>query len=401
MRPLAWMAAVGLSIVPSERGEADYSGAFDAAPVLSWRVPLPGPGVASASHSELGAPLLHGDHVYVGSAGADALYLLDRRSGREVGQLATKGPVHSAPLIVEDRLYFSDGAGHTWCYPVGGAAPLWSHESGAPILSTPTIDLEAGVAYVANVDNVVVALDLETGELQWRYAHRLDATRQVELELFGKPAPRRAGELVLAGFSDGRLVALDAETGEPRWQRTIGEGEYPDLIASALPVEEGKAALVAGFSEPLVLVDLEGRSIRWRREEGGPNAAALGLGDEGEAVVLHGGVDGQLRRYDLRTGELAWSWDSGTGTSLTTPILTEGGVLVGASGGSVYLVDEDSGDLRWSWDPALHPSGVSASPAVEGRQAVVVTNAGFIMSFVSPAPEPDWQGLGIMGPDRP
>ncbi len=391
MKPLEWMLATGLAMGPTERGGAQYEGDFAEAPVLTWRVLLPGPTVNSATHSELGAPLIHGDEVYVGAAGSDALYVLDRRTGRQLRKLDTKGPVHSAPVVVDDRLYFSDGAGHTWCYPVGGETPLWSHEGGAPILSTPTVDGDE--VYVANVDNVVVALASGDGELQWRYAHRLDATRTVELELFGKPAPHRAGDLVLAGFSDGRLVALDVESGEPRWQRTVGEGEYPDLIAAPIPIDDGASALVSGFTEPLLVIDLESRAIRWRRDEGGPNPAALVAEDSGETTVFHGGADGSLRRYDLRTGDLAWTWDSGTSTSLTTPLVTEAGLLVGASGGSVYLVDEDSGERLWAWEPAMMVSGVSASPAVDGRQAVVVTNAGYIMSFVSPAAEPEWERL--------
>ena len=386
MKPLDWLFATGLAIAPSERGPANYSGTFADAPVLTWRVPLPGPPVASATHSELGGPLLAGDFIYVGSAGADALYVLDRRTGREVRSLPTKGPVHSTPVIEDGRLYFSDGGGFTWCYPVDGDTPFWHHEAGAPILATPTLDGDA--IYIANVDNVVTALNKADGVLEWRYAHRLDATRKVELELFGTPAPQRAGDLVLAGFSDGRLVALDARTGETRWQRTVGEGEYPDLIASARPADG--AALVAGFAEPLVYMDLETRYVRWRREEGGPQPAALvDLGD-GQTTVFHGGVDGQLRRYDLRTGDLAWEWDSGTGTSLSTPQLTEAGLLVAASGGTVYLVDAAAGTTLWAYEPSFQLAGISSAPAVDGRRAVVVTNAGFIMSFVSPKREAVW-----------
>jgi outer membrane protein assembly factor BamB len=253
------------------------------------------------------------------------------------------------------------------------------------------------MVYVSNLDNVVVALKRVSGELEWRYAHRLDATRSVELELYGAPSPEPAGELLLAGFSDGRLVGLDIVSGEPQWQRTIGEGAYPDLIAPAVAIED--AALVSGFSEPLLVLDLEGRAVRWRQEVGGPQVPTVLDLPQGK-TIFHGGVDGELRRIDLRTGEVAWSWDSGTGTALSTPVPTAAGMLVAASGGALYLIDPESGGLSWAWRPMFHSSGITATPAVEGRQAVVVTNAGYIMSFVSPAAPAEDPGWDLTGPAR-
>ncbi len=395
MKPIGWLAATGLAVAPSDRGPADFSGAFAEAPVLTWRTELPGEPVPSATHTELGAPLLHGDHVYVGSAGSEALHVLDRRTGQVVDAYAAHAPVQSRPVIVDEVLYFSDAGGTTWAYVLGDDTPRWKHESGAPILGSPT--LQEDMVYISNLDNVVVALKRVSGELEWRYAHRLDATRSVELELYGAPSPEPAGELLLAGFSDGRLVGLDIVSGEPQWQRTIGEGAYPDLIAPAVATDD--AALVSGFSEPLLVLDLEGRAVRWRQEVGGPQVPTVLDLPQGK-TIFHGGVDGELRRIDLRTGEVAWSWDSGTGTALSTPVPTEAGMLVAASGGALYLVDPESGGLSWAWRPMFHSSGITATPAVEGRQAVVVTNAGYIMSFVSPAAPAEDPGWDLTGPAR-
>lgn len=366
-------------------GPADFSGDFDANPVLTWRVELPGPPVAASTHSEMGGALITGDHIFVGSAGSDALYMLDRRDGRVVQVLEADGPVQSAPVVQGDRLYFADAAGTTWCYPLSGGKALWSHRSGAPILAPPTLDGDR--LYVATVDNVVRAMNLDSGELLWRYTHRTDPTRTAVLELYGAPSPIRVGAEVVVGFPDGRIVGIDITSGEERWQRGVGEGSYPDVMAA--PLSQGNELVVAGFTEPLVALDAATRNVRWRLDVGG---AFPPIADPTGAIVFHGGTDGHLRALDLRSGELLWDWDSHTGASLTAPVFTPAGLLVSASAGSTYLLDATSGSVTWSWYPTFHPAGFSSTAAVDGRQAVVVTNAGFVMSFVVPRPAATWSG---------
>ena len=373
-----WMIALGLLSATGGWGPYELSptppAAFDAPPVEQWRIPLPAPTLSSATHTELGSPVIHGEEIFIGSAALDALIVLDRRDGRLLRTLPAAGPVQSAPIIDSERVYFSDSSGTTWCYPVSGDVPFWSHYSGAPILSSPTITEER--VYLANVDNLVYALQRADGELTWRYAHRTDPTRTAELELYGAPSPTQVGDSVLTGFSDGALIALSADTGDPQWSRRVGEGAYPDIIASAL--SSGDEIIVSGYSEPLLAMDRETQAVRWRMEVGGPQAAVLA----GE-LLIHSGGDGILRAMDGQTGDLLWEWDSETGGALTQPIETEAGLLIAASAGSVYLISGD-GELLWTYDPGYFLAGITATPAVNGRQAVVLTNAGNLISFVVP-----------------
>ena len=375
-----WMIAMGFLSATGSEGHytlssPDVSGEFSSPPVVQWVVPLPVPPHTSASHTELGGPVLHGDEIFIGSAAADALLVLDRRDGHLLRQLPTTAPVQAPVVIDGELLYFSDTSGTTWCYPLEGEEPLWSHYSGAPVLSSPTI--ADGRVYISNVDNLVYALDAGSGELVWRYAHRIDPTRTAELELYGAPSPVLAGETVLTGFSDGALIALSVEGGEALWSRRVGEGKYPDLIAPAMVREDD--ILVAGYTEPLLALDRTNQAVRWRLEIGGPQAVV-----EAEGLLLHGGGDGLLRALDAQTGDQLWEWDSQTGSALTQPIPTPAGLLVGASAGSVYLVNTLTGALLWEYDPGYFLAGVTSTPAVGGRQAVVLTNAGNLISFIVP-----------------
>lgn|GEM_PF-1000435 len=398
-----WLAAAGLVATLSgpERPAAErFAGHFDSPPVETWRVPLPGPPFPAAVHTELGQPLVYGDYIYVGQAGTDGLHVLARDSGAHVRTLEMGAPVQSAPVVTGNLLVATDLSGTTVVWEFtdsGGTKERWRRSSGAPVLSAAaTTD---NLVVVAGVDNVVTAVDLVSGELAWRHAQRLDPSRSAELELYGAPTPTVVDDRVLVGFADGTLAALGLEGGEPIWQRRVGEGQYPDILGS--PVVVGGDIVVAGYSEPLVGMHAESRNVRWRLDVGGAGAAIAGGGtgttpDDSHAAtadhafVFHGGEDGVLRCVDTRTGALVWDWDSDTQSALTAPVATEAGLLVGAAAGTIYLIRPTDGEEAWRWQPGFHVSGITVPPGIDGRQAVAVTNAGNIVSFVVPQEAPPW-----------
>lgn len=410
MSRIAWAATMGLSTTLTGSGDVApdrWAGAFDGPPALHWMVELPGEPFPAAVHTELGGPLIHGDYIFVGQASSDNLFILARDSGRMVRKLPTSAPVQSQPVVIDDKLLFADLSGKIQLWKLddllgdGDPKPIWSKAGSSPVLSSPTVS--GGLVFVADVADVVIALNYSTGELVWRHAQRLDPGRSTELELYGAPAPlvlpasETSPAVVVAGFTDGTLAGLSLDAGEMEWQRRVGEGQYPDVLGQALSV--GEDLVVSGYTEPLVAIHRDTRNIRWRVDVGGAQSAVAGggtgakpdasFGEGDHTYVFHGGVDGKMRCVDARTGSVIWTWDSGTATALTRPVPTEGGLLIAASGGTLALVGPSDGKERWRWDPSFHISGITTAPAVDGRQAIVVTNAGNIVSFIIPKDDPE------------
>ena len=357
--------------------DAALDGAFDQAPAAHWQRRLPGTRMMATSHSERGRPATDGELIYMGHAAASELLALGRSGGAIRHRYAAAAPVQSEPVLTGDGLIFCDGSGTTWRYARGAVAARWTHFGGAPITARPT--LHEGRLYVSNVDDVVYALDAGDGALRWRYDRPRDPTRESELTLFGSTSPVVAGPYVLTGFADGALVALDRETGEQAWERRVGEGRYPDIIAA--PVVDGADVFVSGFSEPLLSMDLTSRNVRWRLDVGGAAPPLV----EG-SVLFHGGSDGKLRAIDRLTGAVLWTWDSETTGALTTPLKVEAGLIAASSDGGLYLLDPETGDQLWTYEPLRLLDGFTATPLVVGRQLVATTNAGVVLSLVSPAP---------------
>lgn len=370
----AWLAS-GFAVTAPQVPGAPAGASLTAAPVVRWSTRLPGNAPEVATPTEPGAPVVDGDRIFVGYSGANALLVLGRGDGEVIAELAARAPVSCAPIVRNGHVIFSDAAGYTasWTEKAGVWVREWEHYSGAPIVSSPTVI--DGVVYLSNVDELVYALDAATGELRWRYQHRLDAARSSALELFGAPAPQVRGDEVYAGFSDGFLVALSRADGSERWTSLVGEGTYPDIISAPLPLDDG-AVLVAGYTKPLLHFDPKSRSASWRLDVGAA-AAPITAGD----TLYHPGSDGKLRRIDARTGALQWTWSSGTTGPLLTPELTAQGVLVASTDSTIFLIDPDTGAERWRLDPGQTLNGFGAPPVVAGDDIYAVSNGGVLYAL--------------------
>lgn len=357
-----------------------FRGAVTGPPVLSWRVALPGGPITSAAHHERVRPVLFGRLAYVGSAEGDGLYALERTSGRVVQHFAATTSVETEPYVDAQRIVFGDTGGHVWAYAHDGTL-LWSRDVGAPILSKPWVD--DGVVAVATVGDVIAAYNAGSGELLWRHTHKAGLFRKASLALYVSSPVVRMGDLLLGGFSDGRLVAFDRATGEVRWQLAIGEGDYPDVVA---PPDVGAAPVLvtSGYFEPTVAYDTEARKLLWTSDHGSAAAVARITDAAGRGRVIQPGTDGVLRALDALSGELVWSWSSESEGALTEPVPTPAGLLVGSQAGTLWLIDPEVGAPTWMFDPGYVVEGLAAAPAVEGRQVVFATNGGNLYSLVTP-----------------
>ncbi len=370
---------------PAEDHPAEtYEGGFDRPPAEHYVVPLPGGRMNAAAHSEQSRPVLHDGTVLVGSAAGEALYMIDRSNGALLRTYPAAASVESEAVVVGERVYFADTGGHTWCYDLDGTE-VWHHDSAAPILVRPTV--ANGIAYVTNVDDLVMAFEADTGKMLWQYRQKRDVTRRAELSLYAAPPAVVVGEEVLVGFSSGDMVALSATGGDVRWAKRVGVGRYPDVVAEPSISED--LVFVSGYFEPLLAVERDGHRIRWTLDQGSA-ASALLAGAGGEAVLYHPGTDGKLRAIDAQTGEKLWTWESKGQGALTTPVLTGAGLVVGSSSGTVHLVSTDDGTTVWTYQPMFVMEGVSTAPVVDGRQLLFVSNAGKLYSLLAPRTSEGW-----------
>jgi polyvinyl alcohol dehydrogenase (cytochrome) len=337
------------------------------------------------------SPALYDGRLYVGvasgeeAAGSDPQYECCRFRGSLVSLDAGSGQIIWKTYMVNEPQPTERNA-------VG--VQLWG-PSGAPIWSSPAIDPKQNAVYATTGNNYTdptselsdafVALDLDTGEILWARqmtesdayvaACRLqDRTNCAEsdgpdVDFGASPILVDLGQgrrVLVAGQKSGVVHALDPDNdGAIVWQRKIGRGgsmggiQWGSAADNAnvyvalsdigrIAVEHAWATEadpdVGGGMFALRLTD--GRRV-WHTPPGrcgerprcSPAQSAAVTAIPG--VVFSGSVDGHLRAYSTRDGEIIWDFDTVGEYETVNGVPGRGGSIDGAgpviAGGMLFV----------------------------------------------------------------
>jgi len=396
-----------------------------------------------------------GDRVYMGTVDGQLL-AFDARSGNilwraEVGRAASGFSITSAPLIVKDMVVTGIGGGEygvrgyldaydaetgerRWrFYTIPGPGEpgneSWGGDSwrygGAPTWLTGSYDPSTNLIYwgtgnpgpdwngdVRPGDNLwsdaVVAVDADTGELQWGYqftphdTHDWDATQipvLVDMEVQGQDR-----KLMLWANRNAFYYVLDRETGaylhatpfaKQTWAEGIDGHGRPILIPGMDPTEEGIT----------VYPSISG-ATNWNSPSYSPvtNLFYTFAADVGETyykrddVYVEGdfymGGYGELadhldaftyaiRALDPLTGALQWEYELDSSQFERAGILTTaGGLLFSGSGdGYFFALDDRTGEDLWHVNVGGPMHAAPMTFSVDGRQYVSVAANHSLFTF--------------------
>jgi alcohol dehydrogenase (cytochrome c) len=127
-----------------------------------------------------------------------------------------------------------------------------------------------GVAYISTGANDVFALSMETGQILWEYAAKIDATITSVCCGWNNKGVALSGDKVFIGQLDGRLVALDRASGKVVWAIQAERWQDNFSITSAPVYYNGM--IITGFAG----------------------------GDRG--------TRGRVKAYDAKDGRLIWTF---------------------------------------------------------------------------------------------
>ena len=345
---------------------------------LLWKTQI---GLTNLSNAT-GTPVIFGDRVFAPLSASElnfggddkhlcctthgAFYALDLRTGRKLWTYHTMEDAKP----VRDR---------------GDGQMMWG-PSGAPIWNSPLLDAKRGLIYVgtgeatsapiAPTTDAVLALDMKTGKLRWRYQATPDDLfltacmrrpnglncpkegRMLDHD-FGATfilAQRADGsDLLLAGQKSGMLWAINPDTGKLVWNREFGKGSPVGGIHWGMTYD-GTSVYVPIHSFPgpdgtdpnqvpgLHAVRVEDGQVRWSYESkpecGGdrskrvPNCRNIGLTGAAtliDGAVVEGSADGLLRAFDAATGEVLFQYDTAHTYEGINGIAGKGGGIDNAS----------------------------------------------------------------------
>jgi outer membrane protein assembly factor BamB len=194
------------------------------------------------------------------------------------------------PAIAGERLYigtYLDQNHNVYCLDTKTGKKIWSYLTSGAVLGTPAVF--NGTVYIGSEDNTLLALDADTGKLRWRFENTNTFLA----------APLLHDGVVYAPSQDGHIYALDERTGTMFWR------------ASALISAKITVASALTLNQPVAIY----------------------------LNVLFAANEDALFAFDTRHGTLRWRYIPVSDGKLTTPIISNGLVVIGAEDQHVYAIN--------------------------------------------------------------
>jgi FOG: WD40-like repeat len=281
--------------------------------------------------------------------------------GKTRWAVPTSAPFFAGVLIRDGVVYVPGGDGVLRALKADTGAPLWSYDCGEELVTVPV--LAEGRVLVASQSATLYAVDAADGKWVWQYRR----TPPAGFILRGASTPVVREGVVYLGFSDGHAAALDAKTGGAIWDRVLSTGTQFIDVSSTPGFDASGHLIVASYKDGLFALDPKTGDSVWQS-----NTIGLAYVLVRGAVIFATGED-RLGAFSAETGKTIWVTQLPERAG-QQPAFTSGLLLV-PTGRALLFIDPVSGRILRRFDPG---KGVTATPAVYGPDALVLSNLGFV-----------------------
>ncbi len=214
----------------------------------------------------------------------------------------------------------------------------WRARVSSEVLSTPATG--EGLIFVETSDGRLVALDAKDGSRHWTFD-----TQVPVLTLRGTGSPTYDSDVVMAGFSNGKVGAFRATTGEPIWEQRVmlpqGRSELDRIVdVDGGPLITPNAIYAASYQGRVSAMRPSDGTVLWERATSTYVDLATGYGNV--YVVDDKSV---ITAIDERTSSIAWEQRALFKRGLTAVAPVGAYLVVGDSDGFLHVLAQSDGHL--------------------------------------------------------
>jgi outer membrane protein assembly factor BamB len=188
----------------------------------------------------------------------------------------TENYVHGTPAVVDGVAYFAGCDEVFHAIRVTDGRPAFT--ASATAYTGASVAIDGGVAYFGTFDNQVVAFDLKSRRVKWRYEHP-----DRKFPFYSSAAI--TGGVVLLGGRDRMIHALDAATGKAHWTYMTR------ARIDSSPAIAGGRVFVGSNDGRLYVLDIASGKVVWQYEDGGALSSSPAIAS-GRVVI--GSTDGRV-----------------------------------------------------------------------------------------------------------
>ena len=259
------------------------------------------------------SPAVAAGLVFVGDL-SGVLHAVQAADGKPAWTFKTGSEIKSSPVIAGDRVLVGSYDGHLYALAIKDGALLWKLKTDNYVHGTPAVS--DGIAYFAGCDEVFHGVRVSDG-------------RQVVKARFGAYTGASivlVGQTAYFGTFDNEVLAFDLRSQQVRWRYSHPDRHFPFYSSAAFADE---LVVVGGRDKMVHAIDAKTGKARWTfatraRVESSPAVAA--------GRVYVGSGDGRFYVLSLASGEKVWEYDM-AGPVSASPAIAGGRIVIGSQDG--------------------------------------------------------------------
>lgn len=315
---------------------------------------------------QFATPAVDGKMLFVG-VHRGLFYGIDILRGKKEWSFKTEGSVYAKAAIKDSVVYFADSKGFAYALDKEGK-PLWVTPLANPVLSAPLI-LDDKIYFVASTKKLY-CLDRLSGHMLWHVSQKPE---KETLSVQGTSDPVWVNGSIWIGYSDGSLVSHDPNGGHVRFTKQLGDPleELHDVDATVTVTASRDMAFITTADGKLFALNVKDGSMVWQASVGGVNDVVF------EEPLIYVAADGVVSCFQSQSGEALWEQNLHV-PELSSPAIYDRFLVVLATRGKSYFLDRQTGDILHSW---YVKGGSYGDPVIFDNRVYILSNASRLYAF--------------------
>jgi outer membrane protein assembly factor BamB len=262
------------------------------------------------------SPCVAGGVVFIGDLNG-TVHAVSARDGKGIWTFKTQGEVKSSPVVVGDRVLIGSYDEHLYCLSSSNGSLIWKFRTGGPVHCTAGVS--SGMAHIAGCDETFRSIRIADGKEVFHVASGA----------YTGASPALAGRKAYYGTFNNEVLAVNLTTHRVAWRYRNRKRQFP--YYSSASVADGRV-VVGGRDKMVHCVDAATGKELWTfmtraRVESSPAFA--------DGRIFVGSNDGKFYVLDQKTGEKVWEFTAGAPLS-ASPAIAGGRVVIGSEDGRLY-----------------------------------------------------------------
>jgi outer membrane protein assembly factor BamB len=312
--------------------------------------------------SILSSPAIVNNVVYVGS-NDDNLYAINASTGALLKSYRTGGYILSSPAVANGVLYIGSDDGYLYAFNTTSGQIIWKDQIEThPIFGMASAPLVAnGVVYATEYDEgLIFAVNASTGAKIWAIHVPGKMSRS---------SPALANGILYVGSADDLVYALDAQTGKTIWTfPTKGQVKSSPAVVNGI-------VYIGSLDGTLYALDATTGKQVWVYKTGGQVHSSPAVAN---GIVYFGSYDHNIYALDASTGSLIWSYKTGNIIDAASPAVANGVVYAASRDHNVYALNATTGQRLWSFTTGGY---IDSSPAIANGLLAIGSADGGLYAF--------------------